>query len=98
MAAIESPLPAVDLTMKDQPDPKADEREARKAIERVERDSEVVGQSSFVRAAGRARGHLAGADADQSDPVEVWGRRVGRGLSVVAFIGLAIWLIGYLAR
>ena len=74
------------------------DREARKALERVARDAEVVGQSSFVRAAGKARGHLSGADADPSDPVEVWGRRVGRGLSVVAFIALAIWLIGYLAR
>lgn len=76
----------------------AREREARKALERVERDSEVVGHSSFARAAGKARDHLAGADADQTDPVEVWGRRVGRGLSVIAFIALAIWLIGYLTR
>jgi len=93
-----SPVPAVDDEMNDKPDPHANEREARKALERVQRDAEVVGQSSFVRAAGRAREHLAGADADPSDPVEVWGRRVGRGLSVIAFIGLAIWLIGYLAR
>ena len=74
------------------------DREARKALERVARDAEIVGQSSFARAAGKARAHLSGADADPSDPAEVWGRRVGRALSVVAFIALAIWLIGYLAR
>ena len=77
---------------------KATDREARKALERVARDAEIVGQSSFARAAGKARAHLSGADADSSDPAEVWGRRVGRALSVVAFIALAIWLIGYLAR
>lgn len=84
--------------MSDRHDHNAEERRARKALERVRRDSEVVGQSSFVRATERAREHLAGADADPSDPVEVWGRRVGRALSVIAFIGLAIWLIGFLAR
>ncbi|WP_306120316.1 MULTISPECIES: hypothetical protein [unclassified Roseitalea] len=72
------------------------EREARKALERVHRDSEVVGQSSLVRAAGRAREHMAGADADPEDKAELWGKRVGRALSVVAFVALAIWLIGYL--
>lgn len=84
--------------MTNQPHRDAREREADKALERVRRDSEVVGQSSFVRATGKARDHLTGADADPSDPVEVWGRRVGRGLSVIAFIALAIWLIGYLSR
>ena len=26
------------------------------------------------------------------DPIEVWGRRIGRGASVVAFVGLCIYL------
>jgi|RhiMetdeSRZDD1v2_1073273.scaffolds.fasta_scaffold3920639_1 hypothetical protein len=26
------------------------------------------------------------------DPIEVWGRRIGRGASVVAFIGLCVYL------
>ena len=74
------------------------ERQAKKALDRVQRDSEVVGHSSFVRAAGKARDHLAGADADQDDPAEVWGRRVGRGLSVIAVIALLIWLLSWLTR
>ncbi|MBO6640118.1 MAG: hypothetical protein JJ920_19645 [Roseitalea sp.] len=80
--------------------PPHDEREdeARKVIERVERDSEIVGRSSFVRAAGKARDHLTAAEADADDPVEVWGRRVGRILSVIAFIVLALWLFAYLTR
>lgn len=73
-------------------------KEAQRALERVTRDSEVVGQSSFARAAGKARDHLAGADANQDDPVEVWGRRVGRGLSIIAVILLLIWLVNWLSR
>lgn len=84
------------MTGKHEPD--ARERQAKKALERVQRDSEVVGQSSLVRAAGKARDHLAGADADQNDPAEVWGRRVGRALAVIAVIVLLIWLVNWLAR
>ncbi|RNC96960.1 MAG: hypothetical protein ED558_03705 [Oricola sp.] len=82
--------------MSSKPPHDAREEEARKVIERVERESEIVGRSSFVRAAGKARDHLTAAEAE--DPVEVWGRRVGRALSVIAFIGLALWLLAYLTR
>lgn len=84
--------------MSKKPPHDAREEEARKAIERVERESEIVGRSSFVRAAGKARDRLAAADAEGEDPVEIWGRRVGRILSVIAFIGLALWLFAYLTR
>jgi len=73
-------------------------RESERVLERVSTESEVVGTSSFVRQANKARDHLAGADGDQSDPVEVWAKRFGRGLSLVAFILLAIWLVNYLGR
>ena len=89
---------ARDIDMTGKHDPDAQEREAKAALERVQRDSEVIGQSSLVRAASKARDHLAGADADQSDPAEVWGRRVGRGLSVIAVIVLLIWLVNWLTR
>ena len=79
-------------------DPDAKERQAKEVLERVHRDSEVIGQSSLVRAANKARDHLAGADADPNDPAEVWGRRVGRGLSVIAVIVLLIWLVNWLTR
>lgn len=84
--------------MSNKPPHDAREDEARKVIERVERDSEIVGRSSFVRAAGKARDHLTATEAEADDPVEVWGRRVGRILSVIAFIGLALWLLAYLTR
>ncbi|MET7244482.1 hypothetical protein ABZT49_14040 [Methylobacterium sp. EM32] len=34
-----------------------------------------------------------GRDSTGSDPAEIWGRRIGRGLGAVAFVVLA-WLLG----
>ena len=66
--------------------------EARKDLQRIGDQSEVIGTSSFVRTANRARDHLAGADAPQDDAAEVWGRRVGRGLAVV-FVIVLVWYL-----
>ena len=39
------------------------------------------------------------ADAGGTIAIELWGRRIGRGLSLAAFIGLAIYLyVTYFAR
>jgi hypothetical protein len=80
------------------PDDLAREDEAKRALERVARDSEVIGQSTFARTVDRARAHMAADEADANDPVEIWGRRTGRALSVIAFVLLAIWLVAYLRR
>ena len=68
------------------------EQEAAEALERVRRDSETLGTPSMARAARRVRDHFAGRDAEPADPMELWGRRIGRALSLVAFIGLVLWL------
>ena len=70
------------------------EREAREALERVRRDSESVGSSSLARAGRRVGEHFAGRDAEgeSADPVELWGRRIGRGLSLVGVVALSLWL------
>lgn len=41
-----------------------------------------------------ARGvrHFSGADADASDAIEVWGRRIGRALAAFAFVAFCIYL------
>ena len=73
-------------------------REARDALERVVRDTETLGSSSLARAGKRVGAHFAGADAPRpgpegaADPAEIWGRRVGRALSVVLGIVLTWWL------
>ena len=69
-------------------------KEARRALRNVERDAETLGTSSFVRVAN----HLTAKDADPDDAAELWGKRVARALSLVAFVVLAIWLVRYLMR
>lgn len=74
------------------------EREAREALERVQRDTDSVGSSSLARMTRRAQDHFSGRDAigaddGETDPVELWGRRIGRVLSLIGVIVLAIWLL-----
>jgi hypothetical protein len=64
--------------------------ESDRILDGVARDSETVGASSARRAADRARGHFMGSDAEKDDRVEVWGRRVGRLLSLAFLVGL-VW-------
>ncbi len=71
-------------------------REARRILERVERDSETIGTSSLARSVEKAKGHFSGTDGE--DAIERWGKRIGRGLSLVAFIALAVWLVNFLGR
>jgi hypothetical protein len=78
------------------------EDEAREALERVARDSETIGASSLARTSRRLSAHFAGrdavgaADGGGTDPMELWGRRIGRALSVVAFVILSLWLLSQL--
>lgn len=62
--------------------------EAKAALERVKRDNETYLGSSM----GRAADHFSGRDAPQGDKVELWGRRIGRSLSLIGVIVLAWWL------
>ena len=73
-------------------------KEAEAALERVRRDSETIGTSSAVRATRRVADHFAGRDAvgqgegGATDPIELWGRRIGRALSAVLLVVLVWWL------
>ena len=68
-------------------------REAARALERVRRDSESVGTSALARAGRRLGDHLSARDAvtegGRTDPVELWGRRIGRALSLLGALLLA---------
>ena len=74
------------------------EREAREALERVRRDSEVLGSSALGRAGQRLQDHFGAKDAvgaaegGGTNPVELWGRRIGRALSLIGVVALALWL------
>lgn len=72
-------------------------RAAREVLSGVVRDGEVLGTSGFARTLRRAGdqlgGHFAGRDADPGDPIEIWGRRIGRGLALVAVGALIVHLV-----
>lgn len=73
------------------------ERESREALERVRRDTESVGSSALARMSRQAQDHFAARDAvgqaGETDPIELWGRRIGRGLSLVGVVVLGLWLL-----
>lgn len=62
--------------------------EAKEALARVKRDDESFLGTSM----GRAADHFAGGDAPEGDRIELWGRRIGRSLSLVLCLVLAWWL------
>lgn len=77
-------------------------RQADEALAGAVRDGEVIGSSTLARAVNvgveRTRAHFGGADADPADAVEIWGRRIGRGLALVAVAALVVHLyLTYLA-
>ncbi|HML13106.1 MAG TPA: hypothetical protein VK456_07340 [Xanthobacteraceae bacterium] len=71
-------------------------REALDALEKLRRDRAPLAGSGLADAARRAARHFAAADAvgpdGARDPIELWGRRVGRALSLLAVVALAIYL------
>src|SRR5579871_4463542 len=71
-----------------------DEAERREALDalRTLREGDTFATSALARAAQRAGDHFAAKDAAGEDRVELWGRRIGRGLSLAGFIALAIYL------
>ncbi len=68
-------------------------REARRVLNRVERESEQVGTSSMARTANKVRDHFLGEETAQDDAIEIWGKRIGRLLAAVFFVVLAVSLI-----
>jgi hypothetical protein len=68
--------------------------EARQALDRVQRESGLLGSSELARAAR----HFGGADAPAGDRIEVWGRRIGRTLGLIFVLYLITWLVDWFSR
>ncbi len=66
--------------------------EARRELDRLGREGDALAASSMARVARKAGAHLSAADAADKDPAELWGRRIGRSLSVVFLVLLIGWL------
>ena len=72
------------------------QQEAKAALDRVARESETIG-GSLGRVGRRVGDHFAAQDAvgeaGGTDPIELWGRRIGRALSLIGVVVLA-YLVG----
>ena len=59
-------------------------------------ESDTFATSALARTAKRASDHFAARDAIGTDgtidPIELWGRRIGRALSLAGFVALAVYL------
>ena len=82
-----------------------DEDERREALATLKSlgESDTFATSTLARRARRASDHFSARDAigpnGTVDRIELWGRRIGRGLSLIGFVGLAIYLyVTYFAK
>lgn len=71
-----------------------DEAQRREALASLRElnERETFASSALARTARRASDHFAAKDAAGEDGIELWGRRIGRGLSLAGFVALAIYL------
>jgi hypothetical protein len=75
-----------------------DEEQRREALATLKSlgEHDTFATSALARTAKRATDHFAGRDAVGSDgsvdSIELWGRRIGRGLSLAGFVALAVYL------
>jgi hypothetical protein len=75
------------------------EREARRILERVARETDPNRAASLVHGAAKgARHRFAAADVDQTDKIEYWGTRIGRALGLVLTVLLMVWLGYFILR
>lgn len=67
-------------------------RAALKELHGLRHEGAEIG-GSLSAMAKRTASHFAGHDGEtESDPVELWGKRIGRALSLIGFVALAIYL------
>ena len=71
---------------------------AKRDLERLSKQGGLFNTPTMPGKAKSLKGHFMAEDADQADPIEVWGSRIGRGLSLIAVILLLIWLVNFLGR
>ena len=73
-------------------------RKARRDLERVSREGDLVNTPRLKGKAKSVKGHFMADDVDPSDRIEVWGSRIGRFLSLIAVFLLLLWLVDFLQR
>jgi cytochrome c-type biogenesis protein CcmH/NrfG len=98
MAAASTPVELVALpayvSPMSQSQHERDEAQRREALATLDqlREGDTFASSVLARTARRAGDHFAAKDAGAEDRVELWGRRIGRALSLAGLVALAIYL------
>lgn len=69
-------------------------RQAKRSLDRLGEEGGLSATPVMKSTAASMRDHFTARDADRTDKLEVWGTRIARGLALVAFAGLVVWLIG----
>lgn len=67
-------------------------RAAKRDLERLAGEGGLSASPALKSKLNSVKGHFTAVDADQADGAELWGTRIARGLAVIAFIVLALWL------
>ncbi|MEO4043880.1 hypothetical protein AAFN47_19960 [Hoeflea sp. CAU 1731] len=73
-------------------------KKARRDLDKLRDEGGLLNAPKLESKTKSVRGHFTASDADQTDPIEVWGTRIGRWLAVVVFIALAIWLFNFFGQ
>ena len=68
-------------------------KEAARILDRLEGESETVGASSMVRVTKQLSENAVGTNPEELDPIEILGKRIGRGLGIIAIIALLYHLV-----
>lgn len=68
------------------------EREAKRDLERLGDEGGFLNSPAMRSKAKSFKDHFAARDVDQRDSIEVSATRTARILSLIAFVGLALWL------
>ena len=69
-------------------------RQAKRTLDRIGEEGGLSATPVMKSAANNVRDHFIAKDAEGGDKVEVWGTRIARGLALVAFVGLVLWMVG----
>ena len=68
-------------------------RAASNRLNEAGNEAQSVLGSTLKGPASRVGAYFMGAAGEAADPIELWGRRIGRVLSVIAFVLLSLWLL-----
>jgi hypothetical protein len=67
-------------------------RESQRILAHMQAQTEGGAMAAVQRTAKRGRAHFAATDADDADPIEIWGTRIGRGISLILCLGLLAYM------